>query len=279
MFASGGALLLVGASCHVLQWGFTRNMKLYVQRIACSADGRIVFALSEADKRMMKSTDAGETWAVIQDGCTFGAFACTPDCQMVYAVQLGGWQKILVSRDGGLSFTDQETEVAYTRVELGKSGKVLYGLISGVYHESADSGSTWAISKKKYKAISGCGEGAPHPQDLKAKSATLGVIYKACGKEERAPKERVNTLLKSVDGGKTWVELKPSYEKPAEVLIRVPGAQPDPRIAEMEAKRNRFRLKEPLGFYSNEAREILDRQDIQDGGIPGVDFGNGPGKP
>lgn len=254
-------------------------MKLYVQRIACSADGQTVYALSESDKRMMKSSDAGRSWSVIQDPCTFGAFACTPDGQTIYAIQRGGWSKIVISRDGGLHFADQETKVAYNRVELGKSGKVLYGLISGVFHESLDSGLTWVVSKKKEKNSAGSGEATPHPQDLKAKSAAGDIIYKARGKEHRAPKERTCTLVKSVDGGKSWVELDPSFEEPAEEWIQVPGMMPDPRIAEMEEKRKRFRLKEPLGWYSNEAREILDRQDIQDGGVSGVDFGNGPGKP
>ena len=254
-------------------------MKLYVQRVACSADGNVVYALSEAEKRLMKSSDAGATWATIQSPCEFGAFACSPDGLTVFAVQRGWPQMILVSRDGGLNFSEIQTKVGYRRIELSKSGKLLYGLYKGEYHLSRDGGSTWVVSKKAYKPGAGCGEVAPHPKDRRAKSNSGEIIYKARGKEHRVPKKRLGTLFKSINAGKTWIELNPSYDLPPEVWINADGEVPDPRVAEMEAKRKRYRLKEPLGWYSNEAREMLDQQDIADGGVPGVDFGNGPGKP
>lgn len=254
-------------------------MKLYVQRVACSADGNIVYALSETDKRLMKSTDAGKTWALLQDPCTIGSFACTADGQTIYAVQQGGWQKILVSSDEGLNFTDIETPFRFSRIELSNNRDVLYGLESGNFHESKDGGATWTPSKKKYPSDSDIGYANPHPQDMTASSDSGEIAYKATGTECHAPNERVNTLLRSTDAGKSWTELDPSFEEAPEVWIRVPGQMPDPRVAEMEAKRKKFRLKEPLGWYSNEAREMLDRQDIEGGGVPGVDFGNGPGNP
>jgi len=269
----------IRAPCHQPRDSHNNSMKLYVQRIACSADGNIVYALSETDKRLMKSTDAGKKWALIQDPCTIGSFACAADGQNIYAIQRGGWQKILVSRDGGQSFTDIETPFRFSRIELSNKRDVLYGLDSGNFHESKDGGATWTPSKKKYPSGSDIGFVNPHPQDMIASSDSGEIVYKATGTEYHAPNDRTSTLLRSTDSGRSWTELDPSFEEAPEVWIRVPGQMPDPRVAEMEAKRKKFRLKEPLGWYSNEAREILDRQDIQDGGVPGVDFGNGPGKP
>lgn len=254
-------------------------MKLYVQRIACSGDGKIVFALSEAEKRLMKSSDAGVSWIQLHSPCEIGSFVCSPDGLTVYAVQRGWSQMILVSRDGGANFSEIPTELGFRRVELSKSGKLLYGLYKGAYHVSRDGGLSWTKSNKAYKPGAGCGEVTPHPLDRRAKSLSGEIIYKARGKDHRAPKKRVSTLQKSSDFGKTWVELSPSYEEAPEVWITSPGEVIDPRVLAMEEKRKRFRLKEPLGWFSNEAREMLDQQDIADGGIPGVDFGNGPGKP
>jgi hypothetical protein len=189
----------IRAPCHQSRDSHNNSMKLYVQRIACSADGNIVYALSETDRRLMKSTDAGKKWALIQDPCTIGSFACAADGQTIYAIQRGGWQKILVSRDGGQSFTDTETPFRFSRIEFSNKHDVLYGLESCNFHESKDGGATWTPSHKKYPSSSDIGYANPHPQDMIASSDSGDIVFKATGTESHAPNDRTSTLLRSTN--------------------------------------------------------------------------------
>jgi photosystem II stability/assembly factor-like uncharacterized protein len=278
------------------------NKILYVQRVKCSSDGKIVYALSEhhMDGRLLISKDGGRSWrsadiSVNGQDCKIGSFAISPDGKTMYAIRQNRsdkFKEIIVSRDYGKTFDIIKTEYVFSRIELSENGSTINALHGSNYHQSTDGGITWKETKQTYELEGDYLEfynfykeefhcDCPHIKDIFARSSDNLIVYKATGTELRLPADHQSTLEKSKDGGKTWLKLDLVFDKPE--LTWVIGQSPDPRIEEMEAHReaseNKFRLKEPLGWYSDDVRKVLDRQDLEDGGIPGVDFGNGPGRP
>lgn len=269
-------------------------MQLYTQRVSCSADGSIVYALSHADRRLMASRDFGNSWTSLVSDCRFSSFGCSADGKIVYALSNRNERALQRSDDGGATWAEYPAEFSIARIWVDRARNAVVALVPRMHEsglearsrfsgclESDDGGVTWKVSEQTYDHSSSPGTFNPHPEDMQAASLDGAIVYEAKGTEYYPPNEdnRVSTLYASRDNGATWLPLNVCHGPNSQTWISVPGRSPDPLKVKIEEEQNKFRLKEPLGWYSNEARELLDRQDRADGGIAGHDFGNGPGKP
>jgi hypothetical protein len=249
-------------------------MLLYAQRVCCSANGSVVYALSHVDLRLMASYDFGTSWSVVMNPCLLGSFGCSADGKSVYALSKQNGRALQRSDDGGITWQELPTKFEIDRIEVNRTKGIIealecyqpaYGIEAQKaykgFWETADGGLTWKTNGRQYNYDKGIGTAMPHPEDTQASSEDGSVVYRATGNEYRVPimeEMRIPTLEISGDKGKTWSPLNLSFEPPKTEWVHMDGAIPDPRLAELEEARKNPKI---------------------DRGIPGVDFGNGPGKP
>jgi hypothetical protein len=129
-----------------------------VYSIACSANGKIVYAEPGAGGIIQKSTDGGLTWASSGNSATGTAIACSADGSKLfynanyacsgdgtYVAKLAGGA-ITISTNGGTSFPITITGPSGTVTCLAASSdctRLLVGINNGLLYASANQGNTW----------------------------------------------------------------------------------------------------------------------------------------
>jgi hypothetical protein len=167
------------------------GFSLYCQSVACSANGRIVYAVSTAGAIWM-SSNSGSTWSALSGSTT--TIACTADGSKYFtggiacsgngnclAKLVGG--VITISTNGGSTFNVTVTAPAAGLTCLGVSSdctRLVAGVYNGLLYGSANVGATWATITTTNQFLSGAwmsGDGSKFATALGTSGSTTGGIY------------------------------------------------------------------------------------------------------
>ncbi|MGB7769309.1 MAG: sialidase family protein [Verrucomicrobiia bacterium] len=193
MYAVGGGFSGVQVSSDAGHtWNnATASFSLSCLSVACSANGRIVYAVTTADA-VYKSTDSGATWTqIIPSGVT--AISCTADGSQYFAnVDCSGngtyraeftTSSILVSTNSGGSYSVNVPVPSANLSCLAVSGdctRLVAGVTNGLLYASANLGATWTSITTSNQVWSGAWmseDGSKFAATVSTHGSTSGGVY------------------------------------------------------------------------------------------------------
>jgi hypothetical protein len=171
-------------------FGQITAISIFVYSIACSANGKIVYAEPGSGGVIKKSTDGGMTWSNSTYSATGTAIACSADGSKLfynanyacsgngtYVAKLAGGA-ITISTNGGTSFPITVTGPTGTVKCLAASSdctRLLAGVTNGLLYATSNRGATWTALTATNQNWSGAWMSADGSK-LVAAATTLGVV-------------------------------------------------------------------------------------------------------
>ena len=221
MYLVGGFAGVQASSDSGQTWSTVGTLALYCQSVACSANGRIVYAVTTAGAVYM-STNSGATWTqIISSGVT--AISCTADgSQYFFNTACSGNGTYLARFTSSSISVFPPTPAPVTTFNVpvpasnvsclavsGDCTRLVAGVTSGLLYASANLGATWTSITTTNQSWAGAwmsGDGSKFAGDGQLRSAVTPAAFTTTAVSPQAGTVSTNSTISGSQG--TAVELQ-----------------------------------------------------------------------